>query len=167
MKVNRRKLWTILVAIATAVVLVILGLIGAGVLVLPASGPPAPVTVTEVCVTVLQGQTSNGTGWFGSGSYCLNGVANHYPYQQAAGTPVKIFLPILNYDSVTRTLWSVEVAAPFSFQFSLPPLPYNVTSYTVNPEGIDGGLAVQVLLPSTPGAVLVMHVTLDALGAGG
>ena len=163
MKVTRRRLRTIAVLAVAGALIVVLALIAAGILVLPSTGPPAPVTVTQVCVTVLEGTNSTGYGWFGPSSYCLSGVADHYPYQQAAGSQVTMYLPTLNYNNVNETLYSVSVASPFTLVSTLPPLPYVVAPISVNPEGIDGGLAVMVLLPSTAGATLTMYVTVNAL----
>ncbi len=164
-KISRRQWWTVAVVVGVAVLVVILGLIAAGVLQVPPTGPAAPVKIQEVCVDWLQGTNSSGQLWFGPSPYCLTGVWNNLPYSAAAGSSVNIPIPVLNYDSVSHTIYSVQVGPPFALNRTLPPLPYVVQSYLTNPEGIDGGLMVFVQLPSTPGLTAGVNLTINALGA--
>jgi hypothetical protein len=164
-KLSRRQWWTVAVIVGASVLIVLLGLIAAGILALPAQGPPAPVKVQVVCVSWLQGTNSTGYPWFGPSNYCFGGVANHLPYTSPPGSVVNIPVPVLNYDTASHTIYSVQVGPPFSLQQTVPPLPYVVTSYTTNPEGIDGGLMTFVILPSTPGLALGLNITINALGA--
>jgi hypothetical protein len=163
-KLSRRQWWTVAVVVAAGLLLVLLGLIATGVLVLPAAGPPAPVKIQEVCVTWEQGTNASGDPWFGPSPYCLTGVGENLPYTSAPGSVVNIPIPVLNYDQVSHTIYSVQVGAPFVLQRTVPPLPYVVTSIRVNPEGIDGGLDTYIVLPSTPGVALGVNVTINALG---
>jgi hypothetical protein len=164
-KISRRKWWTIAVVVGAVILVILLVLIAVGVLVLPGQGPAAPVKVQVVCVSWLQGTNSTGAPWFGTSKYCFGGVANNLPYSSAAGSVVNIPIPVLNYDTVSHTIYSVQVGPPFTLQRTSPPLPFVVASYTTNPEGIDGGLMTFVVLPSTPGAALGLNVTINALGA--
>jgi hypothetical protein len=164
-KLSRRQWWTVAVVVAVGVLIVILGLIAAGVLVIPPNGPPAPVKIQVVCVTWLQGTNASGQPWFGPSNFCLSGVGNNLPYSSAPGSAVNVPIPVLNYDQSSHTIYSVEVGPPFTLQRTLPPLPYVVNSYTTNPEGIDGGLMTFVILPSSPGEALGLNITINALGA--
>ncbi len=163
-KLARRTWWSIAVAVAAAILVIILGLIATGVLKLPAAGPAAPVKIQEVCVNIQQGNNSSGDPWFGPSDFCMTGIPNGLPLSAAAGSAVNIPIPILNYDQVSHTLYAVQVAPPFTFQRSLPPLPYVVTSYTSNPEGIDGGLMVYIVLPNDPGLSAGVNITVNAIG---
>jgi hypothetical protein len=164
-KLARRQWWTVIVVVAVGLLIVILGLIAAGILVLPPTGPPAPVKISTVCVTWEQGKNASGNYWFGQNNYCYGDLAHNLPYSAAPGSTVVIPVEVLNYDSVSHTIYSAQVAPPFSVASTSPPLPYIVTSINVNPEGIDGGLLVYTVLPNSPGATLSVNVTVNALGA--
>jgi hypothetical protein len=164
-KLARRQWWTIAVVVGVAVLVVLLGLIADGILVVPGVGGKAPVTIQVVCVTILQGENSSGVPWFGPSQYCFSGAGSRLPYQAAPGTVVNVPIPILNVDTVSHTLYSAQAAPPFSVQRTSPPLPYVVTSYQINPEGIDGGLMLYVVLPQTAGLTTGLNVTINALGA--
>jgi hypothetical protein len=164
-KLSRRQWWTVAVVVGAGVLIVILGLIATGVLVLPPTGPAAPVQIEKVEVNWMQGSNASGDPWFGESEYNLTGVGNNLPYSSAPGSVVNIPIPVLNYDQVNHTIYSITVGAPFTLQRTLPPLPYVVASYVYNPEGIDGGLMTFVVLPSTPGVTLDLIVTINALGA--
>jgi hypothetical protein len=163
-RLSRRQWWTVAVVVAVGILVVILGLIAAGVLVIPPTGPAADVKIQVVCVSLIQGNNASGDPWFGASHFCLTGVGNNLPYSSPPGSSVNIPVPILNYDQVNHTIYSVQAGPPFQVQRTLPPLPYVVDSYRTNPEGIDGGLMVFVVLPSSPGAALGLNLTVNALG---
>ncbi len=163
-KLGRRQKWTLAVLIAVGLLVVLLGLVAAGVLRVPASGPAAPVKIQVVCVTILQGTNATGYPWFGPSPFCMSGIGYNLPYSSAAGSTVNLPIPILNLDTNNHTLYSVQVGPPFTLQQTLPPLPYEVDSFIYNPEGIDGGLMVFVTLPNSPGLSAGVNVTINALG---
>ena len=163
-KFPRRVWWTVAVILGVVVLVILLGLIAAGVLILPTNGS-APVTIQNVCVTIQQGTNSSGYPWFGPSPFCLTPAGSHLPFSAAAGSVVNVPIPILDQDTVAHTIYSAQVAFPFTVQRTSPQLPYVVQPYTTNPEGIDGGLMIYVVLPSQPGLSTGLNVTVNALGA--
>lgn len=164
-KLARRQWWTIAVVIGVAVLVILLGLIAAGVLVVSGTNPASPVTIQEVCVTIQQGTNKSGAPWFGASPFCLSPAGSHLPFTSPAGSVVNIPIPISNYDNQSHTLYSAQASPPFTVQRTSPQLPYVVGPLSSDPEGIDGGLMIYVQLPSTPGLASGVNLTINALGA--
>jgi hypothetical protein len=164
-KLARRQWWTIAVIVGVAVLVILLGLVGAGILVVNAKNPSSPVTIQEVCVTIQQGTNSSGTPWFGPSPFCLSPAGSHLPYSAAAGSVVNVPIPITNFDTQSHTLYSAQAAPPFSVQKTSPALPYVVPAFPADPEGIDGGMFVWIQLPSSPGLASGVNLTINAIGA--
>ncbi len=161
MKVRRRTLWTIGVAVAAAVLVALLALIALGVLVLPGTPGPAPVSVTSVQFTVLQGTNASGNGWLGPSSFSYSGVVNGYPFDVAPGGTFTVSVTWTNYDSNPHTIYSVSVAAPFAFSRTTPALPA-----TLSANQDDALMQIYVVAPngsSAAGASLTLFVTVNAL----
>jgi hypothetical protein len=159
LKIKRRHLWTIAVAIVVVVLVILLALIAEGILVIPGASPPAPVTVSSVQFTLLQGTNQSGYGWFGPSNFSYTGVANGYPFVVAPGGGFTVPLVLENYDSVNHTLYSVQAATPFTYTGSSPPLPVSVYAHQD-----DAVLQLSFSAPSSPGESLTLFVTVDFLG---
>ena len=158
MKIKRKHLWTIGVAAVAAVLVVLLVLIGVGDLQLPGAASPAKVNVTAVQITILQGLTANGSGWFGQSTYEYTGPANGYPFQVAPGSSFWIPIELENYDTNPHTIYSIAAGAPFTFSSSSPALPA-----TLRALQDDAFLEVYVNAPSSPGSSLMLYLTINAL----
>ncbi len=130
-KIKRRHLWTIAVATAATVLVVLLILIAAGALVVPGTSSPAPVSVTSVQFTILQGTNASGNPWFGPSTVVYTGLANGYPFTVSPGGGFSVPITFENYDSSPHTLYSISAAAPFSFAGQL-------SHSAPNAEGLPG-----------------------------
>lgn len=158
MKVRRRTLWTIAVAVTAAVLVALLVLISIGVLVLPGAPAPAPVSVTSAQFTLLQGTNASGNGWFGPSSFSYSGVVNGYPFSVAPGATFSISVTWTNYDSNPHTIYSISVAAPFAFVRSSPSVP--ATLYGLEDDAF---MQIYVTAPNSPGASLSVFLTVNAI----
>jgi hypothetical protein len=156
-KVKRRHIWTIVVAIATIVLLVLLSLIALGYFVLPGAAPPAPVKVSQIDFTLDQGTNASGYGWFGPNTFTYTGIANGYPYSVAAGAAFTVPLILENYDDNPHDIYSIQVEAPFTLTGTTPILPATVAALQD-----DASFQLDFRAPSSPGATLTMFVTIDA-----
>jgi hypothetical protein len=158
---NRLLGWAVM-AVA-AVVVVILALVGVGVLRLPNSASnTGTVEVTEVHWTVLQGTLPNSTttGWFGPFNYTFAGPDDGYPLNVSAGGTFTIALVVSCLGGVPHWVYSAYAASPFTVKSTKPVLPVEV------PKGEDdAGFYFTVQVPSTPGAVLALNMTFNALNA--
>ncbi len=155
---KRRLLWTALLAIAIGILVLLLVLIGVGYLRLPhlpGAGTPS-VTISEVKWTVEQGQTSSGQGWFGPSQF--NQTQDEgYPLTVSAGSSIKLIWPAFNRDSVSHTVYSVAVSAPFQVLSSSPSLPCQVAA------GDDSAFFdFEVEVPSSASGSYTLSVTVDA-----
>jgi hypothetical protein len=155
---RRRQIWTIGVAAAVTVLAVLLILIAAGVLVLPGTAAPTPVSVISVQFTILQGTNSSGNPWFGPSMFSYTGLANGYPFSVAPGGGFSVPVTFENYDDAPHTLYSIDVQSPFLFAGSSPTLPQ-----TLRALQDDAYLLIYVTAPSTAGASLTLFVTINAL----
>ena len=158
MKVRRRTLWSIAVGVTAAVLVVLLVLIWYGVLVLPGAPAPAPVSVTSAQFTLLQGTNASGNGWFGPSAFSYSGVVNGYPVNVAPGGTFSISVTWTNYDSSAHTIYSISVAAPFTFVRSSPSLP--ATLYGLEDDAF---MQIYVSAPNSAGLSLSVYVTVNAL----
>lgn len=158
MKIKRRHVWTIGVAVVAAILVVLLVLIGLGDLQLPGTTSPAQVSVTAVQVTFQQGTTADGSGWLGPNTRVLTGAANGYPFLVAPGGSFSIPLELGNNYTSPVTLYTITAGAPFTFASSLPALPA-----TLKALQDDALLQIFVNAPSSPGASLVLYLTINAL----
>lgn len=157
MRIRRRYLWTIAVAIVAVVLALLLVLIATGILVLPSSGSPAPVSVTSVQFTVLQGTNASGLGWLGPSTFNYSGAANGYPFKVAPGATFSIPIEWRNYDGSPHTLYSITAQTPFAFSSSSPALPATLTAYQD-----DAFMQVYVTAPNSAGASLTLFLTINA-----
>lgn len=158
MKIRKRTLYTIGVAVAVIVLAVLLLLIAEGVLILPGTAGPAPVSVNAVQYTILQGTNASGNGWFGPNQVTYSGAVNGFPYKENPGATFSVSIELRNFDSQEHTLYSVSVSAPFVFSSTTPGLPAEI------PAGTDDALLqIYVTAPSSPGTTLTLFVTLNAL----
>jgi hypothetical protein len=151
-------LWTIAVAIGALVIVALLILIAVGVLVLPGTAPPAPVNVSSVQFTLLQGTNASGYPWFGPYTFTYTGLANGYPFSAPPGGTFTIPVILENYDNATHTIYDVTVGGPFTLKGTSPALP--LTSPALDDNII---LNLTVVAPSNPGATLTMFVTINLL----
>lgn len=158
LQLRRRHVWTIAVAAAATVLVVLLILIAAGTLTLPGASGPAPVSVSSVQITLLQGTNASGNGWFGPSTITYAGLGSGYPYQVPPGSSFSVPVTLQNYDSTAHTLYSVAVGAPFSFSSSSPALPA-----TLRALQDDALLEISVTAPSTAGASGTLFITINAL----
>ncbi|MGC2359526.1 MAG: hypothetical protein WA691_04390 [Thermoplasmata archaeon] len=157
MKVKRRHLWTIVVAVATIILLVLLSLIALGYLVLPGAAPPAPVEVNQIDFTLDQGTNSSGYGWFGPNTFNYTGIANGYPYSVAGGAAFTVPLILENYDNNSHPIYSISVEAPFTLTGTTPVLPVTIPALLD-----DASFQLDFRAPSSPGVTLTMFVTINA-----
>lgn len=157
-RTRRRTLfWGVLLAAVAGILIVLLVLIGLGYLVLPGPAPPN-VTVTEVSWTLFQG-TSHGHGWFGSSTF--NYTANDgYPATFPAGYTFTVAWSPVNFDSVSHTVYTVAVSAPFELVSSHPALPYAVA-----PGDDSGNFSFYITTPSSTSGAYVLQVTVNAISA--
>jgi hypothetical protein len=157
-KIRRRTVWTIAVAVVATVLVILLILIAAGALVVPGAAPPSPVTVTSVQYTILQGTNASGNGWFGPNVVTYSGPANGFPVKLSPGAQFTEWFTIINFDSSPHTVYSVAVQAPFTFVQSSPGLPQ-----TLKALQDDADLEIFLTAPSTAGATGTLFITIDAL----
>lgn len=157
MRIRRRHLWTIAVAIVAVVLALLLVFIATGILVLPTHGSPAPVSVTAVQFTVLQGTNASGLPWLGPSSFNYSGAANGYPFQVAPGAKFSVPVEWRNYDGSPHTLYSITAQSPFTFASSSPALPATLTAYQD-----DAFMQIYVLAPNSAGAHLTLFLTINA-----
>lgn len=154
----RRRGWFLktLIAVAAAVVVVLVGLIAAGVLVLPLA-PPTTVTISEVQWTVLEGTTAQGYGWFGNSSFTWD-HRNGFPLTLSPGSSFQLPWTTANMDGVNHTIYSVSVNPPFRLVSTWPTVP------VVAPGGEDSVVfEFQISVPSTASGSMVLQVTVNAL----
>ncbi len=153
---TRGRLLTVLVAIAAAVVVVLVGLIGAGYLRLPTS--PAPtVTISAVHWHILEGTTAGGIGWFGNSTFNYT-TGNGYPQTVRSGGSISIPWTTSNFDSANHTVYSVTTSAPFAFEGSRPALPM------VAPGGEDDVIfEFTIAIPSGTSGSFALDLTVNAL----
>jgi hypothetical protein len=156
MKIKRRTWWTIGVAIAAGVLAIVLLLIAANILVLPSSSP-ATVNVNSIQFTIIQGTNASGNPWFGPSHFNYSGVYNSYPFQVATGGSFSIPVELENYDSMPHTLYSVEIAAPFTLISTDPNLPQVIQKNTDETT-----LFVDIKAPGSAGTDVV-YMTIDTL----
>jgi len=156
MKLRRSRLLEFAVVGATAVVVVLLVLIGIGYLVLPAS-TVAPVTVSGTRYSILEGTNASGHFWFGPNNLSYPGL-NGYPLSVAPGSSFGVPIVLWNHDFVNHTVYSVFVDSPFVYHGSHPAVPIVV------PAGEDSANFVfTISAPSDPGASLVLSITINTL----
>ena len=141
---------------AALFVVALLVLVGLGYLVLPGTPPPAPVTVTSVRFTIVQGTNASGLGWFGPSAFNYSGAANGYPFTVAAGGTFTISVTLWNHDNQAHTIYSAAAGAPFRVSSTAPSLPVGVAAMED-----DALIQIGLVAPSTPGASLVLMVTID------
>ena len=151
---RRRRLWTILVSAAAALVAVLVALIATGYLVLPSASPSQPVTVTGLSVTLVQGTNASGGEWFGPSHYGYSGI-NGFPYTIGAGQSFQIPITLENYDNASHTLSRVVAASPFHTLGCSPNVPVPVPALED-----DATLEVTVGAPSTSGLSTVLNLTI-------
>ena len=126
---RRRLLWAALYLVALSVLVVALVLVGLGDLRLPSSGHAGPaVTVSRVDWTVLEGTTSHGQGWFGPAEFNYTPATGWQPPTFSAGTRLQVSWDLVNYDNVTREIYSVTVGSPFELAGTGKGLPMVVTT---------------------------------------
>jgi hypothetical protein len=156
MKLRRRRLVSLGVVAATAVVVVLVALIGLGYLVLPQSAS-APITISETQWTILEGTNASGGYWFGPNTLSYPGL-NGYPLSVAPGSTFGVPIVLWNHDNANHTVYSVLVGLPFTYVRSDPPVPIVV------PAGEDSAsFEFWVTAPSEPGASLMVTITINAL----
>lgn len=154
LRIRRKTLWTIAVAAVTGLVVVLLVLIAIGILVLPATSP-APVTVTEVRWTILEGTTASGLGWFGESQF---NYTNGFPVNETAGGSMTLSVTLTNLDTLNHTIYSVLAMPPFNVSSVQPEVP------RVIPHSVDNALfQITVSVPNDPGHSLVLQLTVNAL----
>ena len=155
---KRRYFWYAVLGIALVVV-VLLALIGLGVLVPAGGASPAPVTVSYVHWTVLQGDVGNNSseGWFGPSEVNYT-KAEGYPHPVASGGTFTVSWVVSNAGGAAHTVYSATVAPPYSLLSTRPSLP------VVVPAGEDTAIfTFTVRAPSDPGASIPLSITVDAL----
>lgn len=158
MQMRRRTLWTIAVAVVAVVLAVLLILIAFGFLVLPGSAPPAPVTISAVQFTLLQGTNASGNGWFGPSTFTYTGIYNGFPFHVSPGGSFSVPVILENFDDNPHTLYSVSVQPPFLFESTSPALPQTMVALQD-----DALLTIYAKAPSSPGETLELFVTINAL----
>ena len=156
---RRTLVWSILLTAVAGILIVLLVLIGLGYLVLPGPTPPS-VTVTEVTWSLLQGTDSHGIGWFGGSSFNYS-MNDGYPTTFRAGSTFTLPWSPENFDSVSHTIYTVTVSAPFELVSSRPALPYAVA-----PGDDSGNFSFTITTSSTTSGAYVLQVTVNALSAG-
>lgn len=153
----RRRVITWAVVAVAALVVVLLVLVGVGDLrVSPSS--TGDLTVSRVQWTILQ-DTINGsstTGWFGPSSFNYS-YADGYPLQTSAGGTFTVGVVLSDLGGQPHPMCSAIAAAPFSVVSSHPALPVKV------PVDDDVGFSFTIQTPDSPGAVLTLNLTLNAL----
>ncbi len=161
MKIKRTHFWTIVVAIVTVALVVLLVLIAVGDLVLPGKGAPAPVTVDMVKFTILQENNASGLPWFGPSNFTYTGLANGYPFVVAPGATFTLPVGLENYDSISHTIYSMNPDPPFTLVSCYPSLPFVVPPVLHEDDGGNFDLTIQA--PSSSGQTLTMYVVINAL----
>jgi hypothetical protein len=126
MRAKRRTLITIGMITAAGVLAVLLVLIAAGVLVLPSTSPPSPVTINSVQFNIVQGTNASGNPWFGHSPVIYSGTYNGTPFSVSPKATFNETLSLDNYDSAPHTIYSVSAFDPFTFVSSHPVLPAEV-----------------------------------------
>jgi hypothetical protein len=155
LRLRRRTVWTIAIAVAAVAVVSLLVLVGLGLLVLPGENP-APYTVKELVVTILQGTTSSGQGWFGSSPQ--NYTYPAFPSTFAPGSTFLFRWTFSNFDSSSHNITSVTAGGPFSVVSVSPGLPNTV------PRGADAAkLAITIQVPDQAGGSGVVMLTINAV----
>ncbi len=161
MKLKARQIWTLAVIAGALVLVVVISLIAAGVLVLPGTPAPSPVTVTEVTVNVLQGKNASGDPWFGPSPFNYTGVANGYPYHVSPGASFTIAVSLNNVDRSNHTIYSIIAAPPFTL-IGCHPNP-DPTPVIVPALSDDVFFQLSFTAPNSAGASLGLNVTFNAL----
>ncbi|MGI0155251.1 MAG: hypothetical protein ACREDE_03860 [Thermoplasmata archaeon] len=143
---------------AGALVILLIG-IAAGILVVPGHSTPAPVQVSSVQFTLVQGTNASGNPWFGPSPVIYQGIQNGYPYSISPGKSFTVPLVLENFDTQSHTIYSISAAAPFTFTGSDPAAPVLV------PAGTDDALLqLTFTAPSSAGSTLTLFVTINFLG---
>ena len=151
-----RRGLSVAIAVVAAILVVLLVLVAFGVLTLPTSHTPAPVTVLQVELVIQQGNTSSGVPWFGpSPIYFTNG----FPLQVAPGGVFSVvWSNFLNFDKYNHTINRATPNLPFTLSSTIPALPHTVA---FDSEG--NNLAIYLQAPSTPGDSYSVTVIVSAL----
>ncbi len=160
MRIRRRSLWVILVAVATVILVVLLALIAVGTLSLPGKAPPPDLRIYQAEFSILQGENSSGLPWFGP-NFTYEGVANGYPFSLTPGARFTLPLLLYNYDTTNHTIYSMSASPPFSLVASSPGLPRVVAP--VDLEDDSGSFDLTLLAPNSPGDNVTLYITIDAL----
>lgn len=156
MKLRRPKLVELGIIAAATLVVVLLGLIGAGYLILPQT-TPSPITIVGTQYTILEERNSSGGFWFGPDTLSYPGV-NGYPTSVPPGSSFGVPIVLWNHDNASHTIYSVSVQPPFRFGGSDPPVPIPV------PAGEDdANFVFTIYAPSDAGASLNLSITINAL----
>jgi hypothetical protein len=152
LRLRRRTIWTMAIGAVTALVVVLLVLIGLGILIIPGT-TPAPYTVSGVVVTIIQGTTSSGGGWFGSSPQNYSSLGAFAP-----GSTFVFPWTFSNFDTTSHNITSVTAAPPFSVVSVSPSLPNQV------PRGADSArLEITVRVPNDGGGSGVLMLTVSAV----
>src|SRR5271170_1589778 len=156
---RRQLLWTVLLTVATAVLALLLILIGVGYLRLPTTAASSTtITVTEVRWTIEQGTIPTGEGWFGEGEFNYTSADGWISPTFASGSSFSVDWTIVNFDRVNHTIFSVTVNSPFLLVGTHYPLPMNVV---VGDNSRPLGLTISTA--SSASGPLVLEVTVNAL----
>ena len=160
-RIPRKKLvWTVLFVAVTAVLVVLLVLIGFGYLALPKPAPGS-VTISGVLFTINQGTTSGGSGWFGPSSFSYGNNAG-YPRSEPVGTSFELPWAPQNFDTTSHNVYTVVVSNPgYCVAATHPALPDSI------PPGDDGGqFEFAINIPSSASGSVALQVTINALTPG-
>lgn len=154
---KRTLLWSSLFAIAIAVLITLLVLIGLGYLALPAS-PPKQVTISEVEWTIVQGTTSHGIGWFGPSPFYYGENAG-FPRTEPTGGTFNLPWSPQNFDTVSHNVCAVTIGnSGFSIGSPHPALPNTV------PPGDDGGqFEFPINVPGSASGNYTLQLTINAI----
>lgn len=156
MKFRTPRPLTLAIVAAIGVVVLLVGLIGVGVLVLPSSASPT-ITISETRYTILEGTNASGGNWFGPDQLSYPGL-NGYPTSVPAGSSFGVPIVLWNHDSANHTVYSVSVAPPFTYVRSDPALPISV------PAGEDNAnFEFTLLAPTGSGGSIAVAITINAL----
>jgi len=159
-KIRRRHLWVICLAVATVILVVLLALVGLGVLTLPGTPPPPLVKIQEVQFTILQGRNASGLPWFGP-NFTYSGVVNNYPFYATPGGNFTLPVTLYNFDNVNHTVYSMAPSPPFIFGGSSPALPWIVQPVVKSDDS--GNFDLTISAPNSPGDTLTLYITINAL----
>lgn len=154
----RSRFITWAVIAAAVLVAALLTLVAVGELRISSSPSAGTLTVSEVQWTILQGTIINSsTGWFGPSTFNYTN-ASGFPLQVAAGSQFIVPLVLSDLGGQSHPMCSALASSPFSVVATHPTLPVKV------PAGEDdAGFSFTIQTPNSPGAVLVLGITLNAL----